>query len=248
MHFTKIGAPIFESDSERYVAEKRGNTGLMKVLFVGNSYTHCNDLPGMLQDVSRASGKTIETASVTSGGKTLEWHWYNPATLDAIDEANWDFVVLQDHSLGAVEEPEKLKKAAARLGGRIRRTKATPVLYVTWARQHIPEMQPSITETYLRVAREIDAKLAPVGPAWRIALEGTPDLLLHTDDRSHPNILGTYLAACVFFGTLFDENPVGLPNTFGLSSGVAAIIDDNIASILQRAAWSSLAELGGEIT
>ena len=60
---------------------------IMKVLFIGNSYTYCNNLPGMLQDLSNAAGKTLETAMVASGGKTLEWHWYNPETLDAIDDS-----------------------------------------------------------------------------------------------------------------------------------------------------------------
>lgn len=225
--------------------ERKERSGLMNVLFIGNSYTYCNDLPGMLQDVSRACGKRVETAMVASGGKTLEWHWYNPATLDAIAEPGWDFVVLQEQSLGAVEEPEKLSRAAAKLSGRIRAVNATPVLYVTWARQHLPEMQAAITETTLRVAGEIDARPAPVGPAWRRALDATPELSLHVEDRSHPNILGTYLAACVFFATLFEESPVGLANEFGLSAGVTARIDPDIASALQKAAWASVQELSG---
>jgi len=71
----------------------------MKVLFIGNSYTRCNNLLGILKELSNAAGQTLETAMVTSGGKTLEWHWYNPATLDAVDQGQWDFIVLQDHSL-----------------------------------------------------------------------------------------------------------------------------------------------------
>jgi hypothetical protein len=220
----------------------------MKTLFIGNSYTYCNDLSGMLRQLSQARGKALETAAVTSSGKTLEWHWYNPATLDAIAEPGWDAVVLQDHSLRAVEEPEKLSSAAARFGCRIHAAKATPVLYVTWARQHIPEMQASITETYTRVAQEIGAKLAPVGPAWRIALDAKPELTLHMADRSHPGILGTYLAACVFFATLFEESPAGLSNQFQASSHVTSVIDNAIASALQDAAWASVQELGPKIT
>ncbi len=220
----------------------------MRILFIGNSYTYCNDLPGMLQGLSQASGNPITTAKVTSGGKTLEWHWYNPATLDSIAEACWDFVVLQDHSLRAVDEPIKLSSAAARLAGRIRAVNANPVLYLTWARQHIPEMQAAINQTYMRVAREIDAKVAPVGSAWRRALNSMPNLSLHVEDRSHPNMLGTYLTACVFFATLCEKTPVGLPNTFELSAGVTAVIKEDIARALQSTAWTSVQELNGDIT
>jgi hypothetical protein len=220
----------------------------MKTLFIGNSYTHCNDLPAMLQDLSDAAGKTVDMAAVTSGGKTLEWHWHNPESLDTIAEGGWDFVVLQDHSLRAIEEPEKLSIAATRLAGRIREVNATPVLYVTWTRQHIPEMQDIITETYMRVAGEIGAKIAPVGPAWRKALAATPGLSLHVEDRSHPSILGTYLAACVFYATLFDETPVGLANEFTLSNSGVSVIDKDVAIALQKMAWASIQELTGGMT
>lgn len=220
----------------------------MKTLFIGNSYTYCNNLPAMLRDLSNGTGKTVDTASVTSSGKTLTWHWYNPESLDTIGEGGWDFVVLQDQSLRAIEEPEKLSSAAMRFAGRIREVKATPVLYVTWARQHIQEMQDVITETYMRVAREIDAKLAPVGPAWRKALTAMPELSLHVEDRSHPNILGTYLAACVFYATLFNETPVGLANEFALSNSVTGVIDKDVAIALQKTAWASILEFTTEVT
>lgn len=220
----------------------------MKILFIGNSYTYCNNLPEMLRDLSSKAGKTIDVSAVTSGGKSLEWHWYNPESLDTIAQAGWDFVVLQDYSLQAIEEPEKLRSAAIRLAGRIREVNAIPVLYITWARQHIPEMQDVITERYTHVAREIDAKLAPVGPAWRKALAATPGLSLHVEDRSHPTILGTYCAACVFYATLFDETPVGLANEFTLSTSVTAVIDKSVASALQKAAWESVQELTREET
>ena len=218
----------------------------MKVLFVGNSYTYCNNLPTLLQDLATTAGKALEARMVTSGGKSLEWHWYNPETLDAIGKGPWDFVVLQDHSLHAIEEPDKLRSAATKLAGRIRAGNATPVLYVTWARQHIPEMQDTITATYLQVAREIGARVAPVGPAWRKALAAAPGLVLHTEDRSHPNLLGSYLAACVFYATLFGETPVGLSNTFQLQEGVTAVIDKDKAALLQQMAWAAVREPGGQ--
>jgi hypothetical protein len=34
--------------------------------------------------------------------------------------------------------------------------------------------------------------------------------MLHDRDKCHPNVLGSYLAAYVFFATLFDQSPVGL--------------------------------------
>lgn len=215
----------------------------MKTLFIGNSYTQRNDLPKMLQDLSNAAGKTHETMMITSGGKTLEWHWYNPETLDAIDKGPWDFIILQDHSLRPVEEPDKLCSAVIKFAARIRKGNAIPVLYITWARQHIPEMQDAITEAYLHAAREINARVAPVGPAWRRTLAASPGLALYGVDRSHPSMLGSYLAACVFYATLFGETPVGLSNEIKLSDGVTAVVDKDRAVLLQKMAWASVQEL-----
>ena len=148
----------------------------------------------------------------------------------------------QDQSLRAVEAPDKLRSAVTKLAARIREVNAIPLLYLTWARQHIPEMQDVITETYLRVAQETDAMVAPVGYAWRKALSASPGLALHVEDRSHPSMLGSYLAACVFYATLFGETPVGLPNEFRLPDGVTAV-DKDKAVLLQETAWASVEEL-----
>lgn len=212
----------------------------MKVLFIGNSYTYFNALPEMLADLSVRAGTPVETASVTSPGKSLDWHWYNNATLDAIAEGGWDHVVLQDHSLGAIDDWSVLSRAARRFNERIRAAGASPVLFVTWARQHIPGMQPDIATGYARVAREIGALLAPVGPAWRRALDASPALPLYDDDRSHPSIVGSYFACCVFYATLLQKTPVGLPNQYTLAEGVTAVIDPEMARTVQEHAWAAV--------
>lgn len=196
----------------------------------------------MLQDLSNAAGKALTASMVSSADKTLEWHWYNPHTLDTIDNGPWDFIVLQDHSLRPVEEPAKLHGAVKKLASRIHKANATPVLFITWARRHIPEMQNEINETYLRTAREINARVAPVGPAWQRAMTSNPGLSLHTEDRSHPNLLGSYLTACVFYTTLFGESPAGLSHQFRLLDGVTAVIDNDKAVLLQQTAWLTFEE------
>ncbi len=214
----------------------------MRVLFIGNSYNYSNNLPQILQDLANAAGKSLSASMVTSGDKTLEWHWYNPHTLQAIDNGPWDFIALQDHSLRAVEEPDKLHGAVKKLAARIHKANATPVLFITWARRHIPEMQDDVTQTYLHAAREIGARVAPVGPTWQRALSSFPELSLHIDDHSHPNLLGSYLTACVFYATLFEESPAVLSHTFRISDGVTAVIDNDKAAFLQQTAWTTFEE------
>ena len=217
---------------------------LTRILFIGNSYTYCNDLPKIVEQLSNATGKRVQTAMVTTGGVSLEWHWCNPETLEALDGGEWDFVVLQDYSLQAVEAPEKMRNAVASFVPRIRNAYAAPLLYLTWARQHIPEMQDELNRTCLSMARQLDITVAPVGIAWRKTLGACPELVLHTDDGSHPNTLGSYLAACVFYATIFGESPVGLTNELESTEGAGTVIDEEKASFLQQMARESIQELG----
>jgi hypothetical protein len=92
----------------------------------------------------------------------------------------------------------------------IDRVGAQTVLYLTWARQHRPTSQDSLSHQYLTAGQALDARVAPVGIAWQLALAEDPSLVLHYEDRSHPEPTGTYLAALVFYATLFDASPVGV--------------------------------------
>ena len=83
----------------------------------------------------------------------------------------------------------------------------------------------------------MNARLAPVGNAWQAALQSDPKLILHDKDHKHPNATGTYLAACVFYATIFGQSPEGLPGEIGgLTSGEA--------QRLQAIAWKSVQAAG----
>ena len=207
----------------------------MKVLFIGNSYTYGNSLPRMVQELATKAGKSSETEMVAEGGRSLEWHCYNLDTANAIKKGGWDFVIMQDHSTYGIEAPEKLLNSAKKLISRIHSVcNAQPVLYLTWARKYSPEMQDTITKSYTNAGTELKAEIAPVGVAWQMALKKSPELSLYQKDESHPNILGSYIAACVFYTTLFKESPIGLSNKITLSDGVTAVIDEDKALLLQQ--------------
>jgi hypothetical protein len=208
-----------------------------KVLFIGNSYTYCNDLPEMVAQMAAAGGRVVDVRQVTAGGVTLEWHMQNEGTLAALTEA-WDVVVLQEHSIRPIQDTPKMFQAAAALHVRIAPTGAQTVLYMTWARQHFPEMQAGLARVYNAVAQEIGARVAPVGLAWEAALLADPSLALYTEDKSHPTPLGSYLTACVFYTTFFGTSPVGLPAKLTTVNGdILVELSEAQAQLVQSVAW-----------
>ena len=215
----------------------------LEALFIGNSYTYFNRMPFMVSKLAESSGKSLSVESVTQGGVSFEWHFNNPETLAAIEKTAWDIVVLQNRSLGPIENSEKMFEYGAALSDEAQKRGAEVVLYMTWARQHIPEMQETITKIYLSLAEKISARVAPVGLAWKKALSEDPDLVLHTEDKSHPNPEGSYLAACVFYSMFYNASPEGLTGTIAVDDKQIVDLSDHRAGFLQSAAWRTVQEL-----
>ena len=71
-----------------------------RVLFVGNSFTFVNDLPGLFTKVAASFGKTVVVDNSTIGGCTLyEQAPSRDARTKQLFAESWDFIVLQDYSM-----------------------------------------------------------------------------------------------------------------------------------------------------
>jgi hypothetical protein len=219
------------------------------VLFIGNSYTYTNDLPGVLQQLALSLGDSLNVSSSTPGGYTFQLHASYAPTLEAIRSADWDYVVLQEQSqrpafpLAQVEI--EVFPYAAQLVDSILANNACsqPVFYMTWGRQNgdadnctswppvctYGGMQGLLRERYLQMAADNAAFTSPVGAAWNVVRATHPFINLYNADQSHPSPEGTYLAACVFYSTLFRSTCAAAPYAFTLDPDTAAILR-NIAS------------------
>jgi hypothetical protein len=212
----------------------------LRVLFIGNSYTFFNGGLGTAVKALASAvkdGRPFEYVEVTKGGQTLEGHWNDGKALAAIRQGNWDFVVLQEHSLGAINRREKMFQYAALFDAEIHKVGARTVFYETWGRQNRPEMYGVVEQAYVGLARQLKAVVAPAGAAWSRALKANPTLALHISDLSHPTPAGTYLNACVFYETFFGKSPEGLPHTIKNAAGKVLIdLPESEALMLQRTA------------
>jgi len=207
----------------------------LKVLFIGNSYT--GGIRGTLDTligVSPYSESTLEYA--VKGGWTLQQHLNDVSTISRIKANKWDYVVLQEQSKAPTlpEKCDDFYNAVVKLSTIIRQYGSRPVLYMTWGRRDKDEENPQInpdyetmqmrlTKAYTDVARKANALIAPVGEAWRAVRRERLQLgsQLYRDDGSHPSEKGAYLAACVFYATLFKADPMQLNFNSSLSVGEA---------------------------
>lgn len=202
----------------------------MHLLFIGNSFTARNDLPGRLAKLAAERGHRVTHDLISAGGASLRAHWNKGSALEAIGKGRYDHVVLQEQSTLPIRNARRFHENVRLFIEPIRASGATPVLYLTWARKNAPATQRALTDAYTAIADETGALLVPVGIAWAAYLAGHARPLLHDKDLSHPSPAGTYLAACVFFAALFHASPVGLGCDVAGVSGAEA-------RAMQQVAW-----------
>ncbi len=216
----------------------RRDPQVLRVLFIGNSYTYVNDLPLLTRDLATAAGKRTEVNMAALGGADLVKLFQNAEVIAKIREGCWDDVVLQDQSElgGYINDPQKYNAesfywAVRAFHNEIRAAGAKTILFVTWERRDHPVRQDLLYAAYRKMADETGARVAPVGQAWDRAFQERPKVRLHLEDQSHPSLAGSYLAACVFYAVLYGKSPAGLP-----PEGLPA----ELAAFLQNIAWSTV--------
>jgi hypothetical protein len=191
------------------LAAASSSTEPIRILFIGNSYTYVNDLPRIVQVLAIQSGKRRlpQVRMVTGPGFTFEDHWKLGSAIKALDSNRWDYVVLQEQSQRPLRERPKMQDFGTRLIQAAQQRGAKTLLFVTWARADQQADQEPISASYAELAGNSAAQLVPVGPAWRQLLDTHPQLKLYSPDGSHPSPTGSYLAACIFYKTVYGTLP-----------------------------------------
>ncbi len=194
------------------IAERTQASTPRQVLFIGNSYTYVNHLPRWVQQLSieAEEHQSLDTEMVAIGGASLQRHWKMGEALKKIQSQQWDYVVLQEQSTLPLSDPETMYQYARLFDRAIKRAKARTLFYLTWTKQDRPETQSILTDSYVKIARELNARIAPVGLAWQQVQLENSQFNLYYSDGSHPSPIGSYIAACVFYSILSDRTPVGL--------------------------------------
>jgi hypothetical protein len=202
----------------------------VRILFVGNSFTSRNNLPGLIKGLAAARGIEVGHKLISAGGASLRQHLNAGKALDEIANGGYDTVVLQEQSTLPIKSPDRFRESARDFGAAITAAGARTAFYLTWARRNAPETQRALTDAYGAAAVELGATLVPVGMIWERFLAEHDEPALHDADNSHPALAGSYLAACVFLIALLDEDPVGIDTP-------VKGLDNKTAALLQQSAW-----------
>ena len=176
------------------------------ILFIGNSYTFYNDMPtAIFAPMAEAAGLPLEVTAVTKGG------WKLSRFADPEDEGgallaaelakgkSYDYVVLQDHSLRTLKNPDKFFAGVEACRDLLANRAGEFILYVTWGRKvgslTTEKMAKRISAVYGEAAKRYGMKLAEVGHAFLAESAAHPDTELYNADLTHPSPEGSKIVA-----------------------------------------------------
>lgn len=215
----------------------------MRVLFVGNSYTHYNNMPKLFEQMADSKGVKLEVLMDAKSSHTFEMHSKRPELYKNIRSTKWDYIVLQGFSRElaqdrAVIDKQSLPYLKQLLDSIYANNSCTNVLlYQTWGYDtgfkddslgidwSYQTMSDRIHEGYLYVSEQLNLSIVPVGKVWETVKENHPQIELYQEDKQHPSLAGSYLAASCFYTALFKTEP-DLSFTAKLDPKQAAIIQE----------------------
>lgn len=225
----------------------------LRILFLGNSYTYVNDLPGMFAQAAISAGDSVSVTSYTAGGKRFMDFVSDAATNTYLNQDKWDYVVLQGQSQETSWAENQLSTEvypfAAALCNAARQANSctTPLFYMTWGRKFgdaqnssvLPYlatyagMDSAVRRTYLYLGKVNEAAVSPVGAVWSHIITMKAYFDLYSTDASHPSMYGTYAAACTFYTSIFKKSPdyiKFIPE--GVDSSAAAMIKSAVKTVV----------------
>ena len=220
----------------------------LRALFIGNSYMGVNNLPSMVSDLSTSLGDVLIIDSNTPGGQTFQNHAANPINYQKMAAQPWDYIILQGQS----QEPSfpfdqvnsQTLPYAVQLADSAKAIQPCSQVnyFMTWGRQNgdpqwdsintFDKMNGRLRDAYLRIADSANAAVSPVGVAWKYVRDNYPVINLYQQDGSHPSLTGSYLAACVFYTSLFHKSSFGSAYNPGIDHADALLIQQIASAIV----------------
>ena len=229
------------------------------ILWVGNSFFYYNNsMHNYVGRLVRAADPKMghRSTSATLSGSGLDWHdmesYFRPNGIGKYSfvgnneirfnkfDKLFDAVIMIDCSQCPVHPKLKavFHEYAKKQSDIVRKHGAAPVFLMTWAYKDKPEMTAQLAEEYTIAGNDNDALVIPAGLAFAKAIGKKPDLEFYQPDKRHPSLIGTYLAACTTYASIYGKSPVGNTYTAG--------IDAQTANFLQAVAWESVQEYFGK--
>ncbi len=173
------------------------------LLFVGNSLTYYNDLPGLVKEAAAAKGVVIETEMLAYANYAIVDHWADGIVQKSIASQKYDFVIIQQGPSSLQEGREMLIEGGKEYADLCLENNVALAYFMVWPSRSYYHTFDRVIANYTAAAEANQAILCPVGKAWKEHFDRTEDFSYYGPDQFHPSLKGSEVAAKVIVDALF---------------------------------------------
>lgn len=242
-------------DDEWTALRKKAEGEGIKVLFIGDSLTHYNEMPQIFARLCNAAGKKVHAERQTKGGTGIAMYREDAALWQTVSKKiasdNWDIIIFQPNRNNPVMTeffpyyPWKEYSAAKDVVELIKAAGAIPLQYSSFGvnkgyvtregctkRMSRAEHTNLVTAYNAAVSDMLGSKVVYTGATFNSLLANNPSLGLYHTDNSHPSLAGSYLVAADFYTVIFGESPADIDYNHGLDAELAKTLRSAAAELL----------------
>lgn len=191
-----------------------------EVLFIGNSITYFNQMPETFENVCNANQDSVNVTVHALGGTGIANHAVNQNVYKLFRENKWDFVIIQP----GTSESAATSFPIAATTNRTKQLLDSIYNYSPCAEVLLYEISNGVygnsqsdLDSYNNsldlirsnmeyLADSTKLYFAPVGEAFKASWnQDLNTLLWNSTGDIHPNPLGSYFSACVFYASIFKK-------------------------------------------
>ena len=214
-------------------------------------------MPKLVSSIAKSVGDSAYTEMSAPGGYDFERHFKLTATISALNSRKWDYIILQESgwrtALPTSLAEVRVYPFADSLKNLINNnnSNAKLILYMTngyingvnafgdtaWCRSDpqvctFEGMLDRIKGTYINLAKQLNAEVAPCGLVWKALRAKNSSLVLHDADGIHPNLAASYANALAIYSVVRKKRMKGVFAPAGISNDQAILIQNTISETL----------------
>lgn len=196
----KISKPI-----KTCTGKRTDDPTTISILFVGNSLTYSNDLPGLVEALGTKNNKSILTEMLAYPNYALEDHWNEGKIQQLICEQSFDFVVVQQGPSSQADGRQMLLEYGALIKTWCDSRDTKLAFFMVWPAITNYHTFEGVINNYTYAARETESILCPVGASWKEYIDTHNNYSYYSADGFHPSWKGSEQAAAIIYDSLINN-------------------------------------------
>lgn len=178
----------------------------ISILFLGNSLTYANDLPGLVEALALENGMPMRTQMIAKPNYALVDHLAEGQIQSALKN-KFDYLVIQQGPSSQEEGRQMLLDASQQLKMLCDPHGTKLVVYMVWPAHINYSTFDGVIKNYTDAAVKANALLIPAGKKWKEHIDQTKDLSYYDSDLFHPSPKGSQMVAQLIYEAIKKDQP-----------------------------------------